>query len=106
MGMTIDKTIEFFNGLECYTPQAKDARDVAIETMRKYQIMQADYNARLKADLVAILVDLQLEIEEQKFDVHTDKDVWNDAIRVCSDIIQQKINELKAESEDKDADNV
>jgi hypothetical protein len=37
MGMTIDKTIEFFNGLECYTPQAKDARDVAIETMRKYQ---------------------------------------------------------------------
>lgn len=35
--MTIDKTIEFFNGLECYTPQAKDARDVAIDTMRKYQ---------------------------------------------------------------------
>ena len=37
MGMTIDKTIEFFNGLECHTPQAKDARDTAIETMRKYQ---------------------------------------------------------------------
>ena len=37
MGMTRDKAIEFFNGLECYTPQAKDARDVAIETMRKYQ---------------------------------------------------------------------
>lgn len=37
MGMTIDKTIEFFNGLECHTPQAKDARDVAIYTMRKYQ---------------------------------------------------------------------
>ena len=37
MGMTIDKTIEFFNGLECHTPQAKDARDVAVDTMRKYQ---------------------------------------------------------------------
>jgi hypothetical protein len=37
MGITIDKTIEFFNGLECYTPQAKDAKDVAIDTMRKYQ---------------------------------------------------------------------
>lgn len=37
MGMTINKTIEFFNGLECHTPQAKDARDVAIDTMRKYQ---------------------------------------------------------------------
>ena len=35
--MTIDKTIEFYNGLECYTPQAKDARDFAINTMRKYQ---------------------------------------------------------------------
>jgi len=37
MGMSIDKTIEFFDGLECHTPQAKDAKDVAIETMRKYQ---------------------------------------------------------------------
>ena len=37
MGMTIDKTIEFFNGLECHTPQAKDAREVAIETMHKYE---------------------------------------------------------------------
>jgi hypothetical protein len=37
MGMSIDKTIEFFNGLECHTPQAKDAKDVAIDTMRKYQ---------------------------------------------------------------------
>lgn len=36
MGMTIDKTIEFYNGLECYTPQAKEAKDVAISTMRKY----------------------------------------------------------------------
>lgn len=43
MGMTIDKTIEFYNGLECYTPQAKDARDVAIDTMRKYQKIQEIY---------------------------------------------------------------
>lgn len=37
MGMTIDKAIEFFDGLEGHTPQAKDARDVAMDTMRKYQ---------------------------------------------------------------------
>jgi hypothetical protein len=37
MGMTIDKTIDFFNGLECHTPQAKDAKDVAVNTMHKYQ---------------------------------------------------------------------
>lgn len=40
MGMSIDEAIEFFNGLECYTPQAKDARDVAIDTMRKYQQLE------------------------------------------------------------------
>ena len=43
MGMTIDKTIEFFNGLESYTPQAKDARDVAVDTMRKYQKIEDIY---------------------------------------------------------------
>lgn len=80
---------------ECVT----QALDIAIDTARKCQMMQADYNARLKADLVAMLEDLQLDVKGQKFDVHTDKDVWNDAIRVCSDLIQQKINELK-ENED------
>lgn len=44
MGMTIDKTVEFFNGLECHTPQAKDARDVAINTMRKYQKIEQIYS--------------------------------------------------------------
>ena len=74
-----------------------DACEDAMATMRKYQLMQADYEAKLKADLEAILVDLQLDIEGQKFDVHIDKDVWNDAIRVCSDIIQQKIDNLKGQ---------
>ena len=37
MGMTIDETIEFFDKLEGHTPQAKDARNVAIDTMHKYQ---------------------------------------------------------------------
>lgn len=35
MEMSIDKTIEFFNGLECHTPQATDAKNVALESMRK-----------------------------------------------------------------------
>ena len=43
MGMSIDKTIEFFDELECYTPQAKDARDVAVDTMRKYQKIEEIY---------------------------------------------------------------
>ncbi len=40
MEKTIEKAIEWYEGLECYTPQAKDAKDVAIDTMRKYQKMQ------------------------------------------------------------------
>ena len=61
----------------------------------EYEKFKADYKNRLKADLKAILVELQMDVEGQKFDTHMDKDVWNDAIRVCSDLIQQRINELK-----------
>lgn len=60
-------------------------------------IPKAEYETRLKADLVAMLTEIQLDVEGQKFDVHIDKDVWNDAIRVCSDLIQQKINALRGE---------
>ena len=72
-----------------------DSREKHCPLREVEAIPKADYEARLKADMVAILTDLQLDVEGQKFDVHIDKDVWNDAIRVCSDIIQQKINALR-----------
>ena len=59
--MTIDKTIEFFNGLECYTPQAKDARNVAISTMRKYQKIE---HIAKKAILPQYAMELVDEIRE------------------------------------------
>lgn len=52
----------------------------------KYHMMQAGYNARLKADMVAMLTELHLEIEEMPM-YYDPSDV--------SDIIQQKINLLK-----------
>ena len=62
-------------------------------------MMQADYNARLKADMVAILVELQLELEENtvrwyvgRVDGKSDDVVLMETI---NDIIQQKINALK-----------
>lgn len=99
MEMTIDKTIEFFNGLECHTPQAKDARDTAIDTMRKYQQLQADYENRLKADMTAMITELQLEFEE---DLECGA-CCDNCQESCEDIparwfldfIQQKINNLK-----------
>ena len=67
--------------------------ETLVDVAYKYQLMQADYETRLKADMVAMLTDLQLEIEE----LDPSGDEWSDSLDACSDIIQQKINELKGE---------
>lgn len=56
-----------------------------------------------KDDMVAMLTELQLEVEEQKRDELSYQQTWNYPLNVCVSIIQQKINELKAESEDNNA---
>ncbi len=92
----------------CYeqgtTGEQKMALLFAVDAMRKYQLMQADYENRLKADMVAILTEIQLEIEENSYPENVygdeygiDKIIATDAIY---QIIQQKINALKAESEE------
>lgn len=58
-----------------------------IETVEA--IPKADYENRLKADLKAILVELQLEIEE--LDTPNNGSAYMD----CVEIIQQKIDALK-----------
>lgn len=74
-------------------------------------IPRAEYEARLKADMVAMLTDIQLEIEEKKFlesscsfmDKTEEKNyaVYTDDI---SKVIQQKIDKLKGiEDENKNA---
>ena len=57
-------------------------------------IQKADYETRLKADMVAMLTELQLEIEEVKTQSRFDE-AWDGAVEQCSEIIQQKINSLK-----------
>lgn len=79
-----------------------DALDYAISSLKTdeaYQLMYEGEETYTKADMVAMLTDIQLEIEGQKFDTHIDKNVWNDAIRVCSGLIQQRINSLKESRE-------
>ena len=70
----------------------------AHETFRK------EYETRLKADMVAMLTEIQLEFEEEKQDtkhLHYDDlenaENYNIGIDNCIDTIQQKINVLKAE---------
>ena len=57
-------------------------------------MMRLDYEARLKADLVAMLTEIQLEVEEVKTQSGFDE-AWDGAVKQCSEIIQQKIDKLK-----------
>lgn len=115
--MTIDEMYDWLYRLkseilvfmpkEWHEPMRDSIQD-AITFSRKYQMMQADYNARLRADMVAMLTEIQLEIDEL-----VTRPGWygygaptfsSDYIRKVniSEIIQQKINALKAESEEKE----
>ena len=101
MRMTIDEIIQSIQIIKAqaewdYPIDWQIVLDGAIETMRKYQMMQADYKARLKADLVAMLTEIQLEIEEM--DSGCGWEGYRPTAQVIG-LIQQKINELKAESE-------
>ena len=94
-----------------------NALDVGIDTVKREKMLEdwtkkcrkfeADYENRLKADLEAILVELQLEIEEKE-QYYQDKFLEpNNAVHEaamggrmfgcgeCKEVIQQKINSLK-----------
>ena len=99
MGMSIDEFEEYGNMWIDINQDAKETNtfqffSMAIDTMRKYQQLQADYENRLKADMVAILVELQTEIREHDpgcgWEGYADKNVID-----C--IIQERINSLKGE---------
>lgn len=67
----------------------KEALMYAVDIMRKYLMMQVDYENRLKEDMVAMLTEIQMEIEELP--------MYYDPLDI-SDLIQQKINSLKEKS--------
>ena len=82
----------------------KDVGNNVLAIVREDYIHKADYEKRLKADMVAMLTEIQLECEENtvrwyvgRVDGKSDDVVLMETI---NDIIQQKINALKAESED------
>ena len=87
---------------ERFSSKERDAINKAICTIEKYQKMQTDYNARLKANMVAMLENLQIEFEEYepKWAENEEQAVasnrtWDD----FDDIIQQKIDKIKVESD-------
>lgn len=101
MGMTINKAIRdlvYLKGCGIfpfnYGTDAKQltiATDeciaVAVDIMRKYQMFQLDYEARLKADMVAMLEDLDLQIDESA--------AYNLEVAKVQRLIRDRIDKLK-----------
>ena len=132
MGMTIDDCVKelLLNKEDDTYVLTKETADFAIETMRKYQQLQADiqkalkegskdisenvlaivreeyiskadYENRLKANMVTMLTCIQKNIEAHKMTSGvTNQGTWNECIACCSRIIQHRINALKAETEE------
>lgn len=112
MGMTIADNIDFLNEVKkvfediannpsinetVKTYLTIESLESAIDTMRKYQLMQTDYNARLKADMLAMLTEIQLEIEELDVSdvVPEYQDGAEETREYIANMIEEKINSLK-----------
>ncbi len=98
MGMTIEKCLlyEMCNCKTASCAACKPDKGCPIYRYFKELIIQ-NYNARLKADMVDMLTELQLEIEELY--PNPELNTYYRAVDDCSNLIQQKIDALKAESE-------
>ena len=87
--------------------QASALEQVRIKAFKEaYDSFKKDYENRLKADMVAILTEVQLEIEEQSL-THSEDNIlsewglgYNHSVERCGELIQQKIDKYKAESEE------
>lgn len=80
---------EFVNGVQYVLEKIDNAPTVEA-------IPKADYENRLKADMVAILTEIQLEIHE----LWDNDPSYIEGVYDSEMIIQQKINALKADSEE------
>ena len=92
MEMLIDEHIAQLKKLKSFHNGSYGANiNFAIDTMRKYQKLQADYENRLKADMVAILEDLDLQIDESA--------AYNLEVAKVQRLIRDRIDKLKESKE-------
>ena len=72
------------------------AKDEAVEILKKYQKMQADYNSRLKADIVAMLTEIMGDITDHavEFELFGICDTYI-SVGILQDIMYKKVNALK-----------
>ena len=107
MGMSIEEAIERYESNAEYERTHGNLQGCLefrqlIEWLRKYQQLRADYENRLKDDMVAMLIELKNEFIDKSWNI----DMYDDDLdfECCylndiDEIIQQKIDKCKAESE-------
>lgn len=85
----------------------KNVSNNVLAIVREDYIHKADYEARLKADLVAMLEEIQLELDEMKITkvrsagfAPYSKDPFRRGVNCSKEIIQQKIDSLKGGDND------
>ena len=96
MGITIKSALEYLKDFDSYSPYQE-----AIGKVSAYiEQMQADYNARLKADMVDALEDLKEQLREMHEDFF-ETEHFDEAYGVSDsmDLIEEKINSLKEAQE-------
>jgi hypothetical protein len=70
----------------------------SLKTDLKYDLLSEGEDVYTKADMVAMLTELQLEIEKHTMTSGvTNQGAWNECIACCSSVIQQKSDKLKGE---------
>ena len=85
-----------------------NALDVAIDIVKREKMLEdwtkkcrkfeADYEARLKADMVKMLRELQTEIKHFMFDLNPHSSESDYACDYMLTVVQKKINELSGET--------
>jgi len=75
----------------------KEYRQI-LRYLAEYRLMQADYENRLKADMVAMLTEIQLEIEGLEVPLLYLAEDYEGGVLDCKKIIQQKINALEGKT--------
>ena len=93
------------DSLHCLEHYKGDEVECVICAPTVEAIPKEQYEARLKADMVAILVELQLKIEENGIvdfeETYVDDGECIISVSECNRLIQQKINSLKGDQEGK-----
>jgi len=110
MGMTIDTVTKWLGiiraNLKVFPEVGSDKKieslDTAISYLKDLEMYQLDYEARLKADMVAMLTEIQMEIEEKADEISFLSEDFHGKridLSLANTIIQEKINALKADKE-------